>query len=85
MRQKKIERKQSTCKFHSSDYVLSCPCSKETPKTSKPLREGDNQTDISIPQVMQEEVNQVIPLLPTCNNLGEIIISIVNIRHMSND
>jgi hypothetical protein len=31
--------------FKPSDYVLSCPCNKETPKTSKPLREGDNQTE----------------------------------------
>jgi hypothetical protein len=35
----------STYKFHPSYYVLSCPCNKETPKTSKPLREGDNQTE----------------------------------------
>jgi hypothetical protein len=31
--------------FKPSDYVLSCPCNKETPKTSKPIREGDNQTE----------------------------------------
>jgi hypothetical protein len=85
MRQKKIGRKQSTYKLHSSDYVLSCPCNKETPKTSKPLREGDNQTDSPITQVMQEEANQVIPILPTWNNLGANISRIVNRRHMPND
>jgi hypothetical protein len=44
LRQQKNGRKQSTYKFHSSDYVFSFPYNKETPKTSKPLREGDNQT-----------------------------------------
>jgi hypothetical protein len=37
------EKKQT--QFKLSDYVLSCPCNKETPKTSKPLREGDNHTE----------------------------------------
>jgi hypothetical protein len=45
LRQQKIGRKQSTYKFHHSDYVLSCPCNKETPKTSEPLREGGNHTE----------------------------------------
>jgi hypothetical protein len=85
LRQHKIVRKQSTHKFHSPDYVLSCPCKKETPKTSKPLRERDNHTDSSITQVMQEEADQVIPLLPTWNNLGSNISRIVNRRHMPND
>jgi hypothetical protein len=83
--QQNIGRKQSTCKFHSSDYVLSCPCNKETPNTSKPLREGDNQTDSSITQVMQEEVNKVIPLLPAWNNLAANTSRIVNRSHMPND
>jgi hypothetical protein len=85
MRQQKIGRKQSTCKFHSSDYVLSFPCNKENHSTSKPLREGDNQTDRSVTQLMQEEMNQVIPLLPTWNNLGVNISRIVNRRNMPND
>jgi hypothetical protein len=85
MRQHKIGRKQSTCKLHSSCYVLSCPCNKETPNTRKPLIEEDNQTDSSITQVMQEETDQVIPLLPTWNNLGANISRIVNRRHMTND
>jgi hypothetical protein len=46
-----------------SDYVISCPCNNETPKTSKPLKQGDNQTDSSITQVMQEEADQVISFL----------------------
>jgi hypothetical protein len=54
------------------------------PRTSKPLREGDNQTDGSITKVMQEEVDQVIPLLRTWNNLGANISRIVNRRHMPN-
>jgi hypothetical protein len=70
--------------YTPSDYVFSCPCNKKTPKTSKPLREGDNQTDSSTTQVMQEETDQVIPFLPTRHNLGENIIRIVNRRHMAN-
>jgi hypothetical protein len=31
--------------FKPSDYVFSCPCNKETPGTSEPLIEGDNQTE----------------------------------------
>jgi hypothetical protein len=85
MRQQKIGRKQSTYKFHSSDYVFSCPCNKETPNTSKPLKKGDNQTDSSITQVMQEEADQVIPLLSTWNNIGSNTSGIVNRRHMPND
>jgi hypothetical protein len=68
-----------------SDYVFRCPCNKETPKTRKPLREGDNHTDSSITQFMQEEADQVILLLLTWNNLGANISRIVNIRHMPND
>jgi hypothetical protein len=53
--------------------------------TSKPLREGDNQTDSSITQVMQEEADQVIPLLPTWKNIGANISRIVNRKHMPDD
>jgi hypothetical protein len=67
-----------------SDYVFGCPCNKETPKTSKPLREGDNQTDSSITQVMQEETDQVILFIPTRHNLGENISRIFNRSHMAN-
>jgi hypothetical protein len=77
VRQQKIGRKQSTCKFHSYDYVLSFPCNKETPKYRKPLREGDNQTDSSITQDVKEEADQVIPLLSTWNNRGANISRIV--------
>jgi hypothetical protein len=69
----------------TSDYVFSCPCNKETPKTRKALKEGDNQTDSSITQVMQEEMDQVIPFLPTQHNLGANISRIVNRRHTAND
>jgi hypothetical protein len=56
--------------------------------TSKPLIEGDNQTNSSITQVMQEEADQVIPLLPTCHSVAiktitihviEVVISITTI------
>jgi hypothetical protein len=53
-----------------SDYVFSFPCNKETSKTSKPLKEGYNQTASSVTQVMQEEVDQAIPFLTTWHNLG---------------
>jgi hypothetical protein len=49
------------------------------------FREEDNQTYISITQVMQEEEDQVIPLLPTWNNIGANISRVVNIRHMPNN
>jgi hypothetical protein len=47
--------------------------------------EEDNQTDNSITQVIQEEINQWFPLLPTWNNLGANISRIVSRRHMPND
>jgi hypothetical protein len=59
----------------------------ETSKTPGPtnlFREEDNQTDNSITQVMQEDTDQVIPLLPTWHNLSANIIRIVNRRHMPN-
>jgi hypothetical protein len=31
--------------FKPSDFVFSCPCNKETPKTREPLREGGNQIE----------------------------------------
>jgi hypothetical protein len=39
----------------------------------------------SITQVMQEEADQVIPLLTTWNNLCTNISRIVNRRHIPND
>jgi hypothetical protein len=41
-------------------YVLSCPCNKENPKTSKPLREGDNQTDSLMNFIYTSAINHVI-------------------------
>jgi hypothetical protein len=40
---------------------------------------------MSITQVIQEEADQVLPLLPTWNNLGANISRIVSRRHMSNN
>jgi hypothetical protein len=60
-------------------------------ETRKPRRlanlliEEDNQTDISITQVMQEEADQVIPLLPTWHNLSDNISRIFNRGHMPNN
>jgi hypothetical protein len=48
------------------------------------FREEDNQTGNSITQVMQEETDQAVPLLPTWHNLGANISRIVNRRHMPN-
>jgi hypothetical protein len=60
-------------------------------KTRKPrrpanlFREEDNQTDSSITQVMQEEADQVIPLLSTWHNISDNISRIVNRGHMPNN
>jgi hypothetical protein len=60
-------------------------------KTRKPpgpenlFREEDNQTNNSITQVMEEETNQVVPLLPTWHNLSAKISRIVDRRHMPNN
>jgi hypothetical protein len=58
---------------------------RKPPIPSNLFREEDNQTDSSITQVMQEGVDQVIPLLSTWHNLRANISRIVNIRHMPND
>jgi hypothetical protein len=60
----------------------------ETRKSPRPENlfiEEDNQTDSSITQVMQEETDEVIPLLPTWHNLSENIIRIFNRRHIPNN
>jgi hypothetical protein len=58
---------------------------KKPPIPENFFREEDNQTDSSITQVMQEEVNQVITCLPTWHNISANISRIVNRRHMPND
>jgi hypothetical protein len=55
------------------------------PRPANLFREEDNQTYSSITQVMQEEVEQVIPLLPTWHNPSASINSIVNRRQMPNN
>jgi hypothetical protein len=49
------------------------------------FREEDNNTDNSITQVMQEEVDQVVLLLTTWTNLSANFNRIFNRRHMPND
>jgi hypothetical protein len=58
---------------------------RKPPRPINLFREEDNQTDNSITQVMQEEADQVITLLPTRHNLGANISSIFNRRHMPNN
>jgi hypothetical protein len=65
-------------------YLVAHATSKP-PRPAKLFREGDNQTNISITQVIQEEADQVIPLLSTWHNLNENISRIVKRRHMPNN
>jgi hypothetical protein len=58
---------------------------RKLPRPANLFREEDNQTDSSITQVMQEEVDQVIKLWPTWHNLSANISRIVNGRHMPNN
>jgi hypothetical protein len=58
---------------------------RKPPRPKNVCREEDYQADNSITQVMQEEADQMVPLLPTWNNLGANISRIVNRRHMPND
>jgi hypothetical protein len=58
---------------------------RKPPRPANLLREEDNQAYSSITQVVQEEVDQVIPLLPTWHNLSANISRSVNRRHMSNN
>jgi hypothetical protein len=57
---------------------------RKPPRPANLIREEDNQTDSSITQVMQEEADQVILLLPTWHNLSANISRLFNRRHMSN-
>jgi hypothetical protein len=58
---------------------------RKPPGPSNIFREEDNKTDSSITQVMQENADQMVLLLPTCHNLSANISRIVNRRHMPND
>jgi hypothetical protein len=70
--------------LHLIMYVVA-HATRKPPIPENLFREEDNQTDSSITQVLQEEEDQVISLLPTWHNLIENIIRIVNRRHMPND
>jgi hypothetical protein len=48
------------------------------------FRYENGQTDSSITQVMQEEMDQVITILPTWHNLSADISRIFNRRHIPN-
>jgi hypothetical protein len=58
---------------------------RKPPRLANLLEKGIIRQNSSITQVMQEEVDQVITLLPTCNNLSANISRIVNRRRMHND
>jgi hypothetical protein len=77
--------KQSThIPLHLIIYLVSHARGKP-PGPTNLFREKDNQTDNSITQVMQEEADQMIPLLPTWHNLSANASMIFNRRHMPND
>jgi hypothetical protein len=57
---------------------------RKPPEPTNLFREEDNQTEHSITQVMQEEADQVIPLLPTWYKLSANIRRIFSRRHMPN-
>jgi hypothetical protein len=58
---------------------------RKPPGPTNLFREEDNQTDNSITQVMQEEADQMVPILPTWHNISANVSRIVNRRHMPND
>jgi hypothetical protein len=85
LRQQKIGRKQSS---HNPSHLITYLVAHATRKPPGPanlLERGIIRQNSSITQVMQEEANQVIPLLTTRHNLCTNISRIVNIRHMPND
>jgi hypothetical protein len=57
---------------------------RKPPRPANLSERGIIRQNSSITQVMQE-ADQVIPLLPTWNNLGANISRSVNRRHMPND
>jgi hypothetical protein len=68
-------------RLHLIMYLVAHAQSKP-PGPTNLFREEDNYTYNLTTQVMQEEVDQVVPFLPTRNNLSENISSIVNRRHI---
>jgi hypothetical protein len=86
MRQQKIDRR--TKHTHVPLHMIVYLVAHATRKPLRPanlIREEDNQTYSSITQVVQEEADQVIPLLPTYHNLSANISRIVNRGHMPNN
>jgi hypothetical protein len=78
LRQQKIDRetKHTHILFHLIMYLVA-HATRKPPRPATLFREEDNQTDSSITQFMQKEVDQVIPFLPTWHNLSAHISSIV--------
>jgi hypothetical protein len=58
---------------------------RKPPRPANLFREEDKQTDNSITQVMHEEMDQVIPRLPTWHILSANISRIVNKGHVPNN
>jgi hypothetical protein len=58
---------------------------RKLPRPTNLFSEEDNQTGKSIAQVMQEKMDQVMPIMPTRHDLCAEIRRIVNRRHMPND
>jgi hypothetical protein len=65
-------------------YLVS-RATRKPPLPANLIREEDNQTDNSTTQFMQEEVDLMIPLMPTWHNLSANVSRIVNRRHIPND
>jgi hypothetical protein len=86
MRQQKIGRKtkHTNIPFHLIMYLVD-HAARKPPRPENVFRDENNQTDSSITQVMQEEMDQVISLLPTWHNLSANISRIVIRRHMPNN
>jgi hypothetical protein len=58
---------------------------RKPPGPANLFRDEDNQTYNSITEVMEEEMDQVVSLLPTRHNLVANISRIVNRRYMPNN
>jgi hypothetical protein len=82
---RRLTGKQSThIPFHLIIYLVAHATMEPKGPTTL-FREEDNQKDNSITQVMQEEVDQMFPLLSTWHNLSANVSRIVNRGNMPND
>jgi hypothetical protein len=70
--------------LHLIMYLVS-HATRKPPIPANLFIEENNQTDSSITQIMQEEADQVILLLPAWHNLSGNISRIFNRRHMPNN